>query len=414
MDLRLHRTRDILKNDEFKQSVLGIFVCKDGITFCVHPALLELSESYIQTENGEFSKEEILRKIDEFDNMINSIEPSIVILSTTISFPGPVKNDVVEITNWWSSGDNHFKQSDFTVFKCFNTGKISMINDIQALGHGIISTDEFYGLEDAFLPLWKPPAMDAMPALYPLYFSSDAAVVLQICVGLGAAFIIPMDSTNSYSVISSEWGHSLLQICGPEEPNYEEELELMNFIRERKGEAAEWEDICSYRGLQTCYDFELMKKMKESNQPSSLYTPNLKHNSVRTSNSKEFDQIKEIEKDVNDPVASKALETHFKFIMRFAKTCAVGFKCKSVFLSYSVFDDGHKALQKHVAMCRDEFMHFTKSEWVSNVCVFVQYSQRNLSSMGALYHALIEWSRIENKKSFSISEIDKIDIEATH
>lgn len=114
MDLRLHRTRDILKNDEFKQSVLGIFVSKDGITFCVHPAHLELSESYIQTENGEFSKEEILRKIDEFDNMINSIEPSIVILSTTISFPGPVKNDVVEITNWWSSGDNHFKQSDFS------------------------------------------------------------------------------------------------------------------------------------------------------------------------------------------------------------------------------------------------------------------------------------------------------------
>ena len=337
--------------------------------------------------------------------MINSLDPHVDILSTTISFPGPVENDVVEITNWWLTGDNHFTVNEFSQFKCCTNKKFSMINDIRALGQGIISIDEIYGLEDDFLSLWKPPAMDSMPQLYPLYFASDAAVVLQFSLGLGAAFIIPMDSTNSYKVISSEWGHSVLQLCGPEEPQYEEELELFNFIRSKKGAAAEWEDVCSRRGLQICYDFELWKKLNENNQQ------NLRHFSSHK-NSIELNQIKEIEKDPNNPIAKKALETHFKFIMRFARTCAVGFKCKSVFISYNILNDGLKYFQKNLAICRDEFMHFTKSEWVSNVLVFFQNSDRDYSALGALFHAFNELAKIESKYSSPLSEIDKFEINA--
>lgn len=260
MDLRICRTKDVLKKEDFKESVLGIIVSINGITFSLHSAHQYDSQIYIQTEKGKFSKAEILQKIEDFDSMLNSLEPRVVVLSTTISFPGPVENDAVEITNWWLTGDSHFTVNEFSHFQICTNKKFSMINDIRALGQGIISIDEIYGLEDDFLSLWKPPSMDSMPQLYPFYFASDAAVVLQISLGLGAAFIIPMDSTNSYSVISSEWGHSVLQICGPEEPQYEEELELFNFIRSKKGAAAEWEDVCSCRGLQTCYDFEFFKK----------------------------------------------------------------------------------------------------------------------------------------------------------
>lgn len=411
MDLREYRTKEILKNEEFKESVLGIHISKNGITFSLHSAHLDDSNEYIQTEDGEFSKEEILAKIRAFDSMISSLKPSITIVSTAISLPGPVENEAVVITNFWSSGDNRFSLSEFSEFRCCHTKQLCMINEIQALGYGIISTDEFYGLEDDFVPLWKPPAMDVMPVLYPLYFSSEAAVVLQISRGLGAAFIIPIDSTDSYNVISSEWGHSLLQICGPEETNYEEELELMNFIREKKGAAVEWEDICSYRGLQKCYEFELLKRMKESSHQSSLSNPNLKHEKVDLSN---LDPIDLIEKDSNDVIASKALENHFKFVMRFARTCAIGFKCKSIFITYTVFNDGFKCLKKNLGMCRDEFMHFTKSEWVSNVPVFVQNSNRNISAMGVLFHAFNEISKKENKTTNSINEIEKIEIESTH
>lgn len=404
MDLRTNRTKDVLKKEEFRQSVLGINVSASGVTFCLHSASQDDSDLYIQFEKGKFSKEEILKKIEDFDNMINSFDPSISILSTTISFPGPVENDTVEITNWWLTGDNHFTVDDFSVFKCCNSKKFSMINDIRAYGQAIISIDELYGLEDDFLPLWKPPSMDQMPQLYPLYFASDAAVVMQISSGLGAAFIIPMDSTNSYSVISSEWGHSVLQICGPEEPQYEEELELVSFIRNKKGAAAEWEDVCSCRGLKICYDFELWKKMNENSQSNNLKSL------YNHSTSDEFEIIREIMKDSDDPIVKKAFEIHFKFIMRFAKTCAVGFKCKSVFITYSVFNDGPKYLQKNLAICRDEFMHFTRSEWVSNVLVFVQCSDKNLSALGALYHAFNELAKIESKTSSPLSEIDKIEI----
>lgn len=126
--------------------------------------------------------------------------------------------------------------------------------------------------------------------------------------------------------------------------------------------------------------------------------------------SDEIDIIREIMKDSDDPIVKKAFEIHFKFIMRFARTCAVGFKCKSVFITYSVFNDGPKYLQKNLAICRDEFMHFTRSEWVSNVLVFVQCSDKNLSALGALYHAFNELAKIESKTSSPLSEIDKIEI----
>lgn len=379
MEKNQQNNKEVLLKPEFQQSTLGIHICKNGISFCLHPAHQDVSISYIQTENGALSKDEILQKIKEFDEMIYSYVENIKILATTISFPGPIDNDAVEITNFWATGDNHFSRTDFTNFKCCKGNYLCMINEIQALAHGLISTDEFYGLEDDFAPLWKPPAMDVMPTLYPLYFSSEAACVLQIAFGLGAAFIIPIDSSDSYRVIASEWGHSQLQLCGPEEAQYEEENALMNFIRSKKGAAVEWEDICSSRGLRNCYDFELSKQ------------PNLAQDQKAI-----VDQIVEIIKDPNDAIASKALATHFKFIMRFARQCAISFKCKSVFIRYSVIDDGLQYLQKHIALCRDEFMHFTKSEWVSNVSVFVQTSNRNISTMGVMYHAFLGLARSES------------------
>jgi hypothetical protein len=71
-----------------------------------------------------------------------------------------------------------------------------------------------------------------------------------------------------------------------------------------------------------------------------------------------------------------------------------------------VFTGGTEALQKHIAMCRDEFMHFTKSEWVSNVSVFVQTRDRNISAMGVMYHAYLVLARNENMKNYVIVNID--------
>lgn len=377
---------DILQNDEFKQSTLGVHICKNGISFCLHPAHQDVSISHIQEKKGSFSKEQILAILKDFDETLKQKLPSIQILATTLSFPGPIENNVVEIPNWWASGDNHFQKSDFEHLS-FAQKQVNFINEIQALGHGLISTDEFYGLEDDFAPLWKPPAMDVMPTLYPLYFSSEAAAVLQIAFGLGAAFIVPIDSSDSYRVIASEWGHSLVQICGPEEAGYEEETALMKFITERKGAAVEWEDICSARGLRDCYEFEI------------------KDTQSQTDGGKLIDPISEIEKDPSDPIAAKALTTHFKFLMRFARMCAISFTCKSIFITYSVFNGGTQCLQRHIAMCRDEFMHFTKSEWVSNVSVFVQTSQRNISAMGVMYHAFLGLARSESDERSPINGV---------
>ena len=378
---------DILKSTEFSQSTLGVHISKNGISFCLHPAHQDVSISYAEEHKDVSSKERILAQLKEFDDMLQLKYPNIQILATTFSFPGPIEHDSVEIPNWWGQGDNHFSTKDFSSLKLAQK-QINFINEIQSLGHGLISTDEFYGLEDDFAPLWKPPAMDVMPTLYPLYFSSEAAAVLQIAVGLGAAFIVPIDSSDSYRVIASEWGHSLVQICGPDESGYHDELDLIKFIGEKKGAQVEWEDICSERGLCYCYDFEVRESQTQND------------------GGKPVNPISEIEKDPSDPIAAKALTTHFKFLMRFARMCAISFTCKSVFVTYSVFNGGTQCLQRHIAMCRDEFMHFTKSEWVSNVSVFVQTSTRNISAMGVMYHAFLGLARSKNDETIQMEGIE--------
>jgi hypothetical protein len=59
-------------------------------------------------------------------------------------------------------------------------------------------------------------------------------------------------------------------------------------------------------------------------------------------------------------------------------------------------------LQRNIALCRDEFMHFTKSEWVSNVSVFVQTRDRNISAMGVMYHAFLGLARSENNEEIPV------------
>jgi hypothetical protein len=41
-------------------------------------------------------------------------------------------------------------------------------------------------------------------------------------------------------------------------------------------------------------------------------------------------------------------------------------------------------------------MHFTKSEWVSSVSVFVQISNKNISAHGVMYHAFLRLARSES------------------
>jgi hypothetical protein len=117
--------------------------------------------------------------------------------------------------------------------------------------------------------------------------------------------------------------------------------------------------------------------------------------------------IAEIEKGPADPIASKGLMTHFKFLMRFARVCAISFTCKSVFITYSVFAGGTETPQRHIAMSRDEFMHFTKSEWVSNVSVFVQTRDRNISAMGVMYHSYLVRARNESAPKVMVTDIDE-------
>jgi hypothetical protein len=328
----------------------------------------------VKEEEGVMTKQRILECLQAFKQFISKAGPNkIQIHAVTYCLPGRVEGDKVVVPHWVDGEEEiRFEQSEFATIELSESRAAELINEIQALGHGLISTDEFFGLEDDFTSLWKPPAMDIAPTLYPLYFSSDAATVIHVAKSLSVAFIVPIDSVDSYRVIASEWSHALVQVCGPDEPGYQEELRLKEFIAKRKNGEVEWEDICSAQGLNWCYEFEL----QTDGQPQVHVE------------GEQVDVLAEIQRDLSDPIVERALRTHFKFLMRFARMCAISFTCKSVFMTYSVLDKGTELLRRHVGVCRDEFMHFTKSEWVSNVSVFVQTSEKNISAVGVMYHAL--------------------------
>jgi hypothetical protein len=113
---------------------------------------------FTKSVEGAFTKGELFMHIKEFGAFICKAVPSIQILAVTYTLPGPIDADSVIIPNFWASGDHQFSRLELSAFE-FLQGRVSIINDVQALGHGLISTDEYYGLEDDFAPLWKPPAM---------------------------------------------------------------------------------------------------------------------------------------------------------------------------------------------------------------------------------------------------------------
>lgn len=349
--------------------MIGFHISKNGIAIQVHPVVEEISDDFCTLISGQFSKQEIIDLITDFTN--KNLQ-DIQIFAASISFPGPIENDSVTIPNYWREEQGYFSKQDFIHLKIAQS-EFQFINEMEALGHGLLSVDEFSGLEDDFVPLWKPPAEEAIPTLYPLFFSSEASCALQISHGLGAAFIIPYNSNDAYRVIPSEFGHATVQISGPEEPSYIEEQNLIDFIFAKINSTVEWEDICSTRGLAACFLFVTKK---------SFTTENI---------------ISYIEKNPSDLNVKKAVALHFRFLMRFARLCSVVFKCSSVFVHYSVFSGGVQTLLNNSLLCRDEFMHYTKSEWVSKISVFVQISKNNLSGNGVMYHALLRTSRCEDE-----------------
>ena len=63
---------EILQNEEFKQSTLGVHISKNEVSFCLHPAHQDVSISHIQEKKGSYSKEQILLLLKEFDDALRN------------------------------------------------------------------------------------------------------------------------------------------------------------------------------------------------------------------------------------------------------------------------------------------------------------------------------------------------------
>jgi glucokinase len=171
-----------------------------------------------------------------------------------------------------------------------------LLNDVQAAGYGVIGLDSVGDL-NVFRVLWesgKGPLHDnaTMRAL-----PKGNVLVVAPGTGLGSCLIqhhargVGGGSAGSYTVLPLEFGHT-------NAPQHEEDTFLEAYSKEL-GYAAEFDDVCTGRGLEYAYKF---------------------HSNGRQLSAPEISKLAKAE----DDTACLAMRTYHHFIMAFCSQLTMG------------------------------------------------------------------------------------------
>jgi len=244
--------------------------------------------------------------------------------------------------------------------------KTVFINDLVAACEGIIALGEDGRLGEFFQTLWSPFEEDNVN----ITLKNVTYVVMAMGTGLGSAILLRQNTT--HSLLPTENGHTSLTPLGPSHPDYKEECDLIEFISNKiygGKDPIEWEDICSGRGLVSCYQF-------------------LTRNEINACNDKltALDVVQQaIEK--SNPNAEKALLLHYKYLFRISQQQSVGMIAKGVFLAGDNQASNDFFVKQHIPYFKGEFLQSTKKEWILDIPVYRQTKSYNLNLLGCLHSA---------------------------
>jgi glucokinase len=95
--------------------------------------------------------------------------------------------------------------------------------------------------------------------------------------GLGTG-VIRYNPKDGFSVLTLEGGHCKATFPGRKAENRETDMKRLEYLSQvlyQSKHSIEFEDICSGRGLQSCYEFEVLNKKDEPKTMTSGESRNL-------------------------------------------------------------------------------------------------------------------------------------------
>ncbi|PRP77286.1 glucokinase [Planoprotostelium fungivorum] len=300
-------------------------------------------------------------------------------ISAVVSVAGPVSENgrKVNLTNY--IGDKDLSVEGLPSI-LFNADCTRFLNDLAATCQGINSLAEEGRLNKYFDQLWSsnpvPPGFGLNPTNY---------LVLAMGTGLGCG-VLAILPNGVHEVIALETGHLTVSTVGPHEEGYQEEVQFLEWLAQKiygGKHAIEWEDICSGRGLQSCYEYVV----RNDNSADKTLNP-------------EAIAKRAVENNY-DPYCRTALFLHYKFLFRTAQEQCVGLNCKAFFLTGDNQIYNNAFVKEKSQEYLEEFLNHPKRQWIDEAVCFRQTRRTELNLRGALYSA---------RKIFMIAQAE-IDVE---
>jgi len=281
-----------------------------------------------------------------------------------LDIAGPVQEqgNMVEITNYLGTSEERILMTSALPITLFPAGRTIIINDLESCCYGILGLNEQKKLGDYFTPLWSAGNNT-------VELANVHQAVLAAGTGLGCGILLKFPN-RPFSVYSLEYGHALIPSLGAKHPGRELDQKLLDYLSERLyggNYGAEYEDICSGRGVTYVYDF-LVQGLPDT--PSGLSAAEIV-----------------LAADSGNANALKALEIHYRFLLRTAQNICVGANVKGVFLAGDNQVSNHKFVASFVQSLKDEFLNHPKRHWIENVPVYAQTTSININVYGTLYVA---------------------------
>jgi glucokinase len=280
---------------------------------------------------------------------------------------GPVSEfgEKVVVTNYHGSEVERTllkSQISDTIFPKSNS---RFINDLEGTCNGINALNEQNKLGEFFEPLWQLDTshQKSVVSLNPVHY-----VVLAMGTGLGTALLQQdlLSRSPRHSVLPLEAGHSLVNELGPSHKEYATERDLIQHLSKKlyNGKTTiEYEDICSGRGLGYVYEYFT----KESLSAAEI--------------------VKRASGTPPDNIALKALQIHYRYLLRVAQSLCISTQAKGVLLAGDNQVSNLSFVRSFVSALKEEFLNHVKVSWLQPVTVYTQTKSFNFNLAGALHFA---------------------------
>lgn len=299
-----------------------------------------------------------------------------------LSVTGPVVGGVVNgIANYgalpegqddrWSLAEHQVLRAEELPPNLFPPKRSRLLNDLTSTCHGLLSLHDEDRVGSVFGALWDGgAATEVRPtpadALAPITLEATRNwVVINVGTGLGNAVLLSSAVTSDFGdggdgcsppsgmatpklrVLSTEFGHSnVARIDG--------EHEFMSAYERDLGRIVEWDDLCSGRGLERCYAWELRHAHEASeSKRDAAFVATSWH---------------------DEAAAKKAMLRFYGFVLRFAQCMCCAFQPKGVLLCGDNQVANDDFVVAHAAELREIFVDhgMERLGWLSSVCVLRQ------------------------------------------